>query len=61
MTDNANQSPAFGSDLLLRSVAELRELFERHNADFDEQNKDDFAHLFQGAKKLESLLDHSHE
>ncbi len=61
MTDNANQSPAFGSDLLLRSVAELRELFERHNADFDEQNKDDFAHLFQGAKNLESLLDHSHK
>jgi len=61
VTDNANQSPAFGSDLLLRSVAELRELFERHNADFDEQNKDDFAHLFQGAKNLEALLDHSHE
>ena len=27
MTNNANLSPAFGSDLLLRSVAELRELY----------------------------------
>ena len=61
MTDNPNPSPAFGSDLLLRSVAELRELFDRLAKDFDEQNKDDFHHMFDGAKKLESLLDHDNE
>ena len=57
MTNNANLSPAFGSDLLLRSVAELRELYGRFSDEINEQNRDDFAHLFQGAKKLESLLD----
>ena len=61
MIDSTNPSPAFGSDLLLRSVAELRELFDRFATDFDEQNKDDFSHLFAGAKKLEALLDHDNE
>jgi len=56
VTDSANPSPAFGSDLLLHSVAELREIFDRVSADLNEQNKDDVAHLFQGAKKLETLL-----
>jgi len=61
VTDTVNQSPAFGSDLLLRSVAELRELFDRFSSELDEQNKDDFSHLFHGAKKLEALLDHDNE
>jgi class 3 adenylate cyclase len=56
VTNNANPSPAFGSDLLLRSVAELRELYGRFSDEINEQSQDDFAHLFQGAKKLESLL-----
>ena len=56
MTNNANLSPAFGSDLLLRSVAELRELYGIFSDKINQQNQDDFAHLFQGAKKLESLL-----
>ena len=67
MTSNSNQSPAFGSDLLLRSVAELRELFDGLSPRLDEQNTDDFVHLFKGARKLETLLapdladDNTHE
>jgi class 3 adenylate cyclase len=57
VTSNADLSPAFGSDLLLRSVAELRELYTLFFDEINEQSRDDFAHLFQGAKKLEPLLD----
>ena len=61
MTDNDNQSPAFGSDLLLRSIAELRDLYGKIAADVEEQSREDFDHLFLGAKKLESLLGHDKE
>ena len=61
MTKRANLSPAFGSDLLLRSVAELRELFEKLEGRLTDQNQDDFSHLFKGAKKLESLLGQSED
>ena len=56
MTKRANLSPAFGSDLLLRSVAELRKLFGNIKGRLTDQNQDDFSRLFEGAKKLESLL-----
>ena len=59
MSNNANQNPAFGSDLLLRAIAELRELFDRLVDSFNEQNLDDFDHLFKGARNLEALLAHS--
>ncbi len=61
MTTDPNQSPAFGSDLMLRSIAELRKLFEKLTLEIDEQSKDDFSHLFQGAEKLQALLAHDHE
>ncbi len=61
MSNNANQNPAFGSDLLLRAIAELRELFDRLADSFNEQNLDDFDHLFKGARNLEALLDNDTE
>ena len=61
MTSSSNQTPAFGSELLLHSIVELRELFDKFADEFEDQSKDDFSHLFQGAKKLEALLGDKHE
>jgi len=56
VTGNSNQTKTFGGELLLRSIAEVRKLFDQFSGEIEDQGRDDFSHLFQGAAKLEALL-----
>ncbi len=45
------------SDLLLRAMAELRELLSDLEGELEAQTLDDFSHLFGGAERLDTLLE----
>jgi class 3 adenylate cyclase len=54
---STSQAPALWSELLLRSVAELRELYARFAGELGEQSGEDFAQLFQGSSRFTRMLD----
>lgn len=56
MTDTS-QAPLVWSELLLRAIAELRELFAKLEGTLSEENADDFEHLFEGGSRLTAMLD----
>jgi class 3 adenylate cyclase len=43
--------------LLLRAVVELKELFDALEGELGEHSREDFVHLFEGAQRLERMLD----
>jgi adenylate cyclase len=45
------------SMLLLRAVVELKELFDALEGELGEHSREDFVHLFEGAQRLERMLD----
>lgn len=53
----ASPSPAIWSELLLRSIAELRELFSGCADTLGQETTADFDHLFEGGRRLTSMLD----
>jgi len=52
-----SQAPALWSELLLRSIAELRELFSREGGELGAHSGEDFTHLFEGGSRLKRMLD----
>ena len=54
---SAKSNSSAEPDLLLVTLNELRAKFVEISGEFDEQSKDDFAHLFRGADKLLVELD----
>ncbi len=56
MSTSSSQVHTLWSDLLLRSVVELREMFEALQQGLGPQTVDDFARLFESASRLETLL-----
>ncbi|MEH6585465.1 MAG: adenylate/guanylate cyclase domain-containing response regulator [Halioglobus sp.] len=56
MTSGPNQSTTLWSDLLLRAMAEVRELYKQHEAQLDDGVREDFSHLFEGSVRLDRTL-----
>ncbi|RLQ23814.1 response regulator [Seongchinamella sediminis] len=56
MTTGPRQSTTLWSDLLLRAMAELRELYYPLEDRLDAGVRDDFAHLFEGSARLGDML-----
>lgn len=56
MTTGPSQSTTLWSDLLLRAMAELRELYHPLESELDEGVRDDFSHLFEGSARLAEML-----
>ena len=54
---SSHQAPALWSELLLRSLAEVRELFSRLEDELGPASGDDFAHLLEGGSRLKRMLD----
>tara|TARA_R110001599_G_scaffold353527_1_gene593574 strand:+ start:9634 stop:11085 length:1452 start_codon:yes stop_codon:yes gene_type:complete len=52
----ASPTPAVWSDLLLRSIAELRELFSGYREGLGAESVTDFDHLFEGGRRLTTML-----
>ena len=52
----ASPPPAIWSELLLRSIAELRELFSGCADTLGQETTEDFDHLFEGGRRLTSML-----
>ena len=61
MTAGSSQTTTQWSDLLLRALAELRGVFSELESQLNETARDDFAHLFDGAGRLEEMLDQASE
>ena len=57
MTAGSRQTTTQWSDLLLRALAELRSVFSTLESQLDATAKDDFSRLFDGAQRLENMLD----
>ena len=58
MTDSTTDtSAALWSELLLRSMAELRELFAALGEQLEQASADDFSHLFEGAANCQALAE----
>ncbi len=55
-TSGSSQTSTLWSDLLLRAMAELRELVDKSQAGLADQALDDFAHLFEGSARLDDLV-----
>ena len=55
-SDTTNTAPALWSELLLRSMAELRELFSAAGSQLAPDSADDFDHLFEGGRRLNEML-----
>jgi len=55
-SSTTSPTPALWSELLLRSVAELRELFATRGAELEPASRDDFDHLFEGSRRLSDML-----
>jgi len=53
---SASQVTTLWSDILLRALAELREIYDKLRSGLAEQTEDDFAHLFDGGRRLEAML-----
>ncbi|PLW70280.1 adenylate/guanylate cyclase domain-containing protein [Pseudohalioglobus lutimaris] len=56
MTSGPSKSTAPWSDLLLRNMAELRELYNHASDQFDEDAQADFARLFDGSSRMDEML-----
>lgn len=57
MTDSTTDtSAALWSELLLRSMAELRELFAALGEQLEQASADDFSHLFEGGRRIARAL-----
>jgi len=56
VTTTDTQAGALWSDVVLRAIAELRDLYDNMQARLDEAGQDDFQQLFEGATRLESML-----
>ena len=54
---SSHQAPALWSELLLRSLAEVRELFSRLEDELGPASGDDLAHLLEGGSRLKRMLD----
>ncbi len=54
---STGQAPALWSELLMRSVAELRELYARFAEGLDAEIGADFAKLFEGGSRFQRILD----
>jgi class 3 adenylate cyclase len=61
VTAGSSQTTTRWSDLLLRALAELRGVFSELESQLDDTAKEDFAHLFDGAERLEAMLDRGAE
>ncbi|MBT3409982.1 MAG: adenylate/guanylate cyclase domain-containing response regulator [Halieaceae bacterium] len=59
MTTSSSQSTTLWSDLLLRAMAELRELYNPLEDQLADSQREDFAHLFDGSAKLDEMLQQS--
>ena len=57
MTAGSRQTTTQWSDLLLRALAELRSVFSTLESQLDATAQDDFSRLFDGAQRLENMLD----
>ncbi len=57
MTAGSTQTTTQWSDLLLRALAELRGVFSKLESQLDATAQDDFSRLFDGAQRLEDMLD----
>ena len=57
MTAGSRQTTTQWSDLLLRALAELRSVFSTLESKLDATAQDDFSRLFDGAQRLENMLD----
>ena len=55
-TTGSSQTNTLWSDLLLRAMAELRELFNQMQAGLGEDARDDFARLFEGSARLDEMV-----
>ena len=56
MTSGTSKNTALWSDLLLRSMAELRELYNQDQQRLDEHTQEDFSRLFEGSTRLDEML-----
>ena len=56
-----NPTPALWSELLLRSIAELRELFSGCGDSLGQDTVADFDHLFEGGRRLTDVLTQTEE
>lgn len=54
---STRQAPAMWSELLLRSVAELRDLYARLAGELGRESGEDFAQLFEGGSRFKRMLD----
>ncbi len=61
MTAGSSQTTTQWSDFLLRALVELRGVFAGLESQLDDTARDDFAHLFDGAKRLEAMLEQASE
>jgi class 3 adenylate cyclase/CheY-like chemotaxis protein len=61
VTAGSSQTTTQWSDFLLRALAEVRGVFADLESQLDETARDDFAHLFDGARRLEDMLHQSSE
>ena len=59
MTAGRSQTTTQWSDLLLRALVELREVFSAEQHALDADALEDFSRLFDGAKRLEDMLEES--
>jgi class 3 adenylate cyclase len=55
-SDTQNPAPSLWSELLLRSMAELRELFTSQGQQLGQDSASDFDHLFEGGRRLNEML-----
>ena len=54
---STSPAPALWSELLLRSLAELRELFASSQPQLNPDSTDDFARMFEGGRRLAQMLE----
>lgn len=55
-TTGSSQTNTLWSDLLLRAMAELRELFNQIQSTLGQETQDDFSRLFDGSSRLDEML-----
>ena len=55
-SDTHNPATSLWSELLLRSMAELRELFTTQGQQLGQDSASDFDHLFEGGRRLNEML-----
>lgn len=56
MTTGSSQTTTLWSDMLLRAMAELREIFNKMQDSLEQEALEDFSRLFEGASRLDDML-----